>query len=346
MRRVLFVEERDAKGPGALFRRPRGLLRCRPPPRLPRRHRRPGAGPAAAPDRWAGTTAELPFAGPCGCRLRRLPRPSRRRPRSGSSPAPGPVSGPGSGPRPRAPAASDGAAPRAPRRCRPMGAPLGEAPAPPEAPVVAAPSPPRQRRPRAAALVFLLLSVRARRAGPAALRRRGPGLRARASAAPSCAPSRRRATPIPVWAQVALGDAGKLEVAVHVDGTGHITSAEPRGREPAPGAGEPGPAHHAPAPGRHLRAARGRGRRGHRDPRAPGRRQPGAGGRSGLGRRHRSSTTPTPARPASPRRTAAGSRSSCASPRSSGRIRGHAPHSLCPSPSRWTSASPSAASTR
>jgi len=35
-----------------------------------------------------------------------------------------------------------------------------------------------------------------------------------------------------VWASVTLGDAGKLEVAVHVDESGHITSAEPRGVQP------------------------------------------------------------------------------------------------------------------
>ncbi len=39
----------------------------------------------------------------------------------------------------------------------------------------------------------------------------------------------------PLWsAQGPLGDSGKLEVAVHVDGTGHITSAEPLGARPRP----------------------------------------------------------------------------------------------------------------
>ena len=36
----------------------------------------------------------------------------------------------------------------------------------------------------------------------------------------------------PIWGTVALGDAGKLEVAVHIDGSGHVTSAEPRGAQP------------------------------------------------------------------------------------------------------------------
>jgi hypothetical protein len=34
----------------------------------------------------------------------------------------------------------------------------------------------------------------------------------------------------PVWASAPPGDAGKLEVAVHVDESGHITGAEPRGK--------------------------------------------------------------------------------------------------------------------
>jgi hypothetical protein len=33
----------------------------------------------------------------------------------------------------------------------------------------------------------------------------------------------------PIWAKVPLGDAGKLEVEIHVDENGHITRAEPRG---------------------------------------------------------------------------------------------------------------------
>lgn len=33
----------------------------------------------------------------------------------------------------------------------------------------------------------------------------------------------------PIWGTLAPGDAGKLEVAVHIDGDGHIASAEPRG---------------------------------------------------------------------------------------------------------------------
>jgi hypothetical protein len=35
----------------------------------------------------------------------------------------------------------------------------------------------------------------------------------------------------PIWANVPLGDVGKLEVEVHVDDTGHITRAEPRGEK-------------------------------------------------------------------------------------------------------------------
>jgi hypothetical protein len=34
----------------------------------------------------------------------------------------------------------------------------------------------------------------------------------------------------PLWAEAALGDTGKLELAIHVDEGGHITSAEPQGR--------------------------------------------------------------------------------------------------------------------
>jgi hypothetical protein len=33
----------------------------------------------------------------------------------------------------------------------------------------------------------------------------------------------------PVWGTLAIGDAGKLEIAVRIDGDGHIASAEPRG---------------------------------------------------------------------------------------------------------------------
>jgi outer membrane biosynthesis protein TonB len=33
----------------------------------------------------------------------------------------------------------------------------------------------------------------------------------------------------PIWAKVPLGDSGKLEVEIHVDESGHITRAEPRG---------------------------------------------------------------------------------------------------------------------
>ncbi len=36
----------------------------------------------------------------------------------------------------------------------------------------------------------------------------------------------------PAWGAVPFGDTGKLEVAVHIDGAGHITSAEPRGAAP------------------------------------------------------------------------------------------------------------------
>ena len=33
----------------------------------------------------------------------------------------------------------------------------------------------------------------------------------------------------PVWASLPIGPAGKLEVVVHIDESGHITGAEPRG---------------------------------------------------------------------------------------------------------------------
>ena len=36
----------------------------------------------------------------------------------------------------------------------------------------------------------------------------------------------------PAWGGVPVGDAGKLEVAVHLDGSGHVTSAEPHGAAP------------------------------------------------------------------------------------------------------------------
>ena len=39
-----------------------------------------------------------------------------------------------------------------------------------------------------------------------------------------------------MWAQAALGDAGKLEIAVHFDATGHVTGVEPRQGRARPGA--------------------------------------------------------------------------------------------------------------
>src|SRR5205814_124493 len=36
----------------------------------------------------------------------------------------------------------------------------------------------------------------------------------------------------PLWGPLPRGEAGKMEIAVHVDGSGHIASAEPRGHDP------------------------------------------------------------------------------------------------------------------
>ncbi len=178
--------------------------------------------PAAVPpeDHWTGTTADLPFAGQPGAvyevAVDQAPPPAPAAPAPALPPDPPPAvakppvlaaaaapsPAPADHPRvaaPVAPAAVEGAAspapPRPARRPRSQGAPGGGG-------GVAGPWGPE---------------------GPGSLRDFGHAFtRAIAPASDSD----------PVWGGVPAGDAGKLEVAVHLDGSGHLTGSEPRGTAP------------------------------------------------------------------------------------------------------------------
>lgn len=161
-------------------------------------------------DRWSGTTAELPSAG-------------------------GPLYDVAVEARPAAPA---------PVEAKPVGAkPVEAKPAvavrdpagagEPEAPKPAAPRPRAERRPRAAAAAASPSAGdgQGRGAGAASggtFGAEGPGSprdlgRAFTRAIPpACSAD-------PVWASLPAGDAGKLEIEVHIDAEGHMRSAEPRG---------------------------------------------------------------------------------------------------------------------
>ena len=250
---------------------------------------RAAPAPEAPPDRFAGTTADLPFADP-GTALYDVsldaPPPPRRPPN----------------PRPSRRL-------RARRRPPPCPSWLPPRRRPPRSP--------RRARRRAPALLA------ASRPRPSEARRRRGGEQARADPGPAsgCAPGgawigriggRRRplrprgprrpprslgrafARTIPLACQAdptsgrgPLGDAGKLDVAVHVDAAGHVTSFEPRGAIPAPGPVEPRSTTPMMLPqSRHVRHPGRRAPRGDRGAGAPRDREPGARGGVPAGRPH------------------------------------------------------------
>lgn len=184
-------------------------------------------------DRWTGTTAELPFAAGNGGPLYDVS--VDRAPPALPLPSPPPP------PLPAAPA--------------PPAAP--DLPASPPAPplLAAAPAPPRRQKPAPRTKDRPHPDVSASTSA-APIERRAPG-RSPALAARAGAPggggsaggsfgsegpasvrdlgrALTRAIPPacdadPVWASLPIGPAGKLEVVVHIDESGHITGAEPRG---------------------------------------------------------------------------------------------------------------------
>jgi outer membrane biosynthesis protein TonB len=182
------------------------------------------AAPPLAPaeDRWTGTTAELPFAGPVGALYDVSLDPPAAPPA-----APAPAVLPAAVPAPDLPPV-----PSPTRAGTSVPRPLASSPSTP------ASAPPRpRRRPRSE------VPAGERSSSSAAGASAAPGGGAGSFGAEGAASLRdlgraftRAIAPAsdsdPVWASVALGDAGKIEVAVHVDGSGHIASAEPRGVDP------------------------------------------------------------------------------------------------------------------
>lgn len=176
----------------------------------------PSALLAPAEDRWTGTTAELPFAGSPGTSTFDVAV------EAPPVPALAPVPVPAVPPVPPEPAAA---------------APVHHA-----APVAVSPpasaEPPRPRRkprppPSSSGVASAGDAVGAAPGGPGggafgaegAASVRDLGRAFTRAIPPACDTD-------PVWASLPTGETGKLEVAVHVDDTGHITGAEPRGSEP------------------------------------------------------------------------------------------------------------------
>ena len=175
----------------------------------------PVAALAPAEDHWTGTTAELPFAGAPAAALYDVS--------VDAVPAPTP----------------------APVAAVPDPASAAPAPSPPPAtstlPVVppsvsaAPPRPKRKPRPQPAssALASSGDAVGAAPGGPGG----GPFGAEGAASVRDLGRAFTRAIPPacdadPVWATLPTGETGKLEIAIHVDETGHITGAEPRGVDP------------------------------------------------------------------------------------------------------------------
>jgi hypothetical protein len=169
--------------------------------------------PVELPDRWAGTTAELPGSGATAAVYDVSLE-------AAASPAPLPAAAPVPVPAP-APAPD---APRA-RATTTASATATETP----------PAPPK-RRARPAPVAEGV--ARAASSGGAADHGHGGGggtfgaegaggVRDLGRAFTRAIPPANDSDP--VWAQAPLGDTGKLEVEVRVDDAGHITSAEPRG---------------------------------------------------------------------------------------------------------------------
>jgi hypothetical protein len=150
-------------------------------------------------DRWSGTTAELPSAG-------------------------GPLVDVAVEARPSAPAA--------PGEEKPVEAKPVEARSAAE-PAVAPPSPKATSRPRSEGRPRAPVAGRAGGEGQGAAS--GGSFGAEGPAAPrDLGRAFTRAIPPactadPIWATLPLGDAGKLEIEVHIDAEGHLQSAEPRG---------------------------------------------------------------------------------------------------------------------
>jgi len=172
---------------------------------------------APAEDRWTGTTADLPFSGQTGAVYDVAVDPVV--PVAPAVPAPLP------------PAPADPILPTSPSA---EAALPSKAPAPRPAPPAASPRPKRRPRPDGAAGEGASSTSAVPAGGGGAggpWGPEGPGsvrdfghafTRAIAPASDSD----------PAWGAVPLGDAGKLEVEVHIDGIGHITVARPRGAAP------------------------------------------------------------------------------------------------------------------
>jgi hypothetical protein len=180
--------------------------------------------PAEAVDRFAGVTAELPFGGPSGAVYDvsvdpSPPAPPPADPPPAVAPSPAPVEAP---------------SPDAPAPSAPSAAPRASA----TAASTAASAPPRRRKPRSDDSGA---EQGASHPSPSPARHGGGSGGPFGAEGPSNVRSFGRAfthtIPLacstdPVWAQAPLGDAGKLEVVVHVDAAGHVSGAEPRGASP------------------------------------------------------------------------------------------------------------------
>ena len=186
---------------GAVF----GVVHPRAPSLSP-----PEAALMPPEDRWTGTTADLPFAGGAAAPLYDVSVEAH------PAPAPVPVA---AEPAPAAPAAE----------------PMGVAPPPRPAAPVEPPRPPRKPRPRPASSAQPVSASGVASAGESA---GGPGGGSfgseGAASVRDLGRAFTRAIPPacdadPIWASQPTGDTGKLEVAIHIDETGHITGADPRG---------------------------------------------------------------------------------------------------------------------
>ncbi|MFT3771145.1 MAG: hypothetical protein QM820_37495 [Minicystis sp.] len=211
---------------------------------VPLAHRaaRPPEAELAPPkDSWSGTTAELPFAGgPAGplVDVSVEVKPAPAAPALPAAPDPAPVPAvPPSPPSQQAPPApkSTADAADAPRPKPRPAPPRVDRPAPPREPAkepreqadrpAPPPSPKRARavagsaEPGSAPGAAATGSFGAE--GPASVRDLG---RAFTRAIPPACDAD------PAWATLPAGDAGKLEVAIHVDADGHIKGFEPRGK--------------------------------------------------------------------------------------------------------------------
>jgi len=175
----------------------------------------PAAELAPAADRWSGTTAELPFAGaPSAVYDVTVDVP----------PAPAPVPAP----------VPEVAAPAV------IAAPAAVAPAhvvAAVAPPAASAQPPRpKRKPRPQPSVAVASSGDSPGAAPGVSGGGTFGAEGSASVRDLGRAFTRAIPPAsaadPVWASLPVGDTPKLEIAIRVDDTGHIRSAEPRGVDP------------------------------------------------------------------------------------------------------------------